>query len=69
VSSDRVEVPVYDGKYTWILEDGYKVSCLRYGEPWMDSFIHVPGSNAVFQLLLAHIEALAKIKELEAQRV
>lgn len=52
----------YEGKYSIVLEDGYKMTALRYGEKWNRDLI----GDGMILAMLQHIESLEdRIKELE----
>jgi hypothetical protein len=55
---------VYDGKYTFYYTQDKGLSCLRYGEMWMDSFVDVRGSNATLQLFFAAQEMRQLLEEI-----
>jgi hypothetical protein len=62
VSRTETRISVYDGKYTFVREEGdYRVEILRHGEPWV---IIEKGSNAINQLLEEFIELRERVAAL-----
>ncbi len=60
--SEPTKVTVDDGKYTWVVDQG-RMSCLRYGEPWIDDFT-APGENAVMGLIFEVEDLRDRLKDL-----
>ncbi len=56
-----LNVSVYDGKYTVVMEDGYRLKALRYGEEWRDCV----GDNLIYWLAVELQEARDEIARLK----
>ncbi len=69
MNSDLIQVPVCDEKYTFEIATTpeFVFRCRRYGEPWIDNFIGIQGSKAVYALVGELSDARARIAELESQ--